>query len=519
MASTINEIIKESLETIKSEHLNLTPDNYSKVFCKVAKQKGVIIEDCQKVDKYVKKLDPSSVADLKRFNISSVDELLSFFVAKLNRINEGDSIKMVNSLVVLSKRVLQSISLLHDSKASKLAHASLERLDFHQNIQSIDLIKEKWFDFISSYDDSYLKKLDTYGQINKEDLELMTRDIIKLLNKDSSSELYASLAPLIIASLAPSIASSMNDDLANISYELRNSPESLGSQAIQKEIRNFIAKRIELDKAEVQKKVSTLDKLLDEINKKIVDLINNSNLSNQQVRDIKADLQNINFSQDSFESMHTKLVKIASSLENETKSLSEKMVSDQETIKKLHMKVAKLESALSIAKQEVKEDYLTQVATKRALSDELARAEDAFMRYKLDYTLCFLDIDHFKMVNDTYGHEAGDVILSTVGKILKKYIRRVDFVGRYGGEEFLVILPSVDTKQGVYFAEKIRGIVEQYKFLYKNERINVTLSCGVSQRSLVGSMEDAVSQADAMLYKAKESGRNRVIPFAPNEIS
>lgn len=58
------------------------------------------------------------------------------------------------------------------------------------------------------------------------------------------------------------------------------------------------------------------------------------------------------------------------------------------------------------------------------------------MRYKIDYTLCFIDIDHFKMVNDTYGHEAGDVILSTVGKILRKYVRQVDFVGRYGGEEF-----------------------------------------------------------------------------------
>ena len=91
MATTINEIIRDALEQIKAEHLNLTPDNYAKVFCKVAKQKGVIVEDCQKVDKYIKKLDPKIVADLKRFNVSSVDELLSFCVAKLNRANEGDA--------------------------------------------------------------------------------------------------------------------------------------------------------------------------------------------------------------------------------------------------------------------------------------------------------------------------------------------------------------------------------------------------------------------------------------------
>ena len=223
-------------------------------------------------------------------------------------------------------------------------------------------------------------------------------------------------------------------------------------------------------------------------------------------------MQNINFEQDSFENVQLKLLNIASSLENETRSLSEKMISNQETITKLQNRVSKLESALLVAKQEVKEDYLTHVATKRALANELGRVEDAYMRYKIDYTLCFIDIDHFKMVNDTYGHEAGDVILSTVGKILRKYIRQVDFVGRYGGEEFLVILPSTELAQAIHFADKIRAIVEQFKFLYKNERINVTVSCGVSQRSQQKTKEDTLSSADTFLYKAKEAGRNQVMP-------
>ena len=513
MATTINEIIKESLEQIKAEHLNLTPDNYSKVFCKVAKQKGVIVEDCQKVDKYTNKLDPKIVVDLKRFNVSTIDELLSFFVAKLNRSNEGEASKMVSALIILSKRVLQAISLLHDAKATKLANASIERLDFHQNLQSFELVKEKWFDFISKYDDNYLKQLDVYGHVNKDDLEGMVKDIVKLLNKDSSAEVYTHLAPLIIASLVPSIASGMNDELAKISTELRRSPEALGSQGLQREIKSLISKRIELDKLEVQKKASSLDKILDEINKKILDLINSSNLSHEQVKVIKADLQNINISKDSFESVQSKLLNIASSLENEIKSLSEKMQNNQETIVKLQGRIHKLESALLVAKQEVKEDFLTHVATKRALNDELSRVEEAFSRYKVDYTLCFIDVDHFKTVNDTFGHEAGDVILSTIGKILRKYVRQVDFVGRFGGEEFLVILPSVELVQGVNFAQKIRSIVEQFKFLYKNERINITVSCGVSQRSLCASKDETVNSADGLLYKAKEAGRNRVMPL------
>lgn len=512
MATTINEIIKEALEMVKAEHLSLTPDNYAKVFCKVAKNKGVIVEDCQKVEKYTKKLDANIIADMKRFNISSVDELLAFLVAKLNRANEGDALKMVSTLAVLTKRVLQAITLLHDAKATSLANASLERLDFHQNLQSIELVKEKWFDFISNYDDSYLKKLDAFGHVTKDDLEMMVRDVLKLLNKDSSTEIYKSLVPLIIASLTPSIASGMNDELANMGHELRSSPDALGTPALQKEIKHLISKRITLDKEEVQKKVATLDKILDDINKKIVDLIKSSNLSHEQVKIIRADLQNINFSQDGFEAVHHKLLNIASSLENETRSLSEKMMNNQETISKLQSRISKLESALLVAKQEVKEDYLTHVATKRALTTELGRVEDAFMRYKIDYTLCFIDIDHFKMVNDTYGHEAGDVILSTVGKILRKYIRQVDFAGRYGGEEFLVILPSTDLAHAIHFAEKIRTIIEQFKFLYKNERINVTVSCGVSQRSKYASKEEVLNAADTLLYKAKEAGRNQVMP-------
>jgi len=310
----------------------------------------------------------------------------------------------------------------------------------------------------------------------------------------------------------PSIASGMNDELATIGQELRSSPEALGTPALQREIKELIGKRIELDKTEVQKKISALDKILDEINKKLMELIQSSNLSHEQVKVIKADLQNINFSQDSFENVHVKLINIASSLENETRSLSERMVSNQETITKLQNRVTKLESALMVAKQEVKEDYLTHVATKRALANEMSRVEDAYMRYKIDYTLCFIDIDHFKVVNDTYGHDAGDVILSTVGKILRKYIRQVDFVGRYGGEEFLVILPSTELVQAVHFADKIRAIVEQFKFLYKNERIDVTVSCGVSQRSQQKSKDETLGAADAFLYKAKEAGRNQVMP-------
>jgi diguanylate cyclase (GGDEF)-like protein len=512
MASTVNEIIKESFERLRAEHLTFTPDNYQKVFCEVAKKKGVLVEDCQKVSKYIQKLDTRLGAEAKNKNISTIDELLMFFISRLNRVNENDVQQLISSLLLLSKRVLQAITLLHNKKATTLANASLDRLEIKHDIKSIELIKDKWFDFISTYDTDFLKKLDRFGKVNKEDLEKMVHDITLLLNVDRSNEIYKAIAPLVVATLTPSIASSMNDDLATISYELRNSPETLASVGMQKEIKEFIKKRIELDKAEVKNRISTLDKILDDINKKIFDLIDSSDISNEQVRGIKKDLSDINFSKDSFESIQARLIHIATSLESETKSLSVKMNENQQTINKLHLKVKKLETALVSAKQESKEDFLTNVATKRALSTELKRVEDAYSRYKIDYTLCFLDIDHFKVINDTYGHEAGDVILAAFGKILRKYVRQADFVGRYGGEEFLAILPGVDLASGVHFADKIRTIIENYKFIYKNERINVAISCGVAQRDKCSSAEETLESADKMLYQAKEAGRNQVKP-------
>jgi len=512
MASTINEIIKESFETLRAEHLTFTPDNYNKIFCQVAKKKGVVVEDCQKVTKYIKKLDSNLATEAKRIKVSTLDQLLAFFVSRLNRSNSEQSEQLITSLVLLSKRTLQALTLLHNKKATTLANASLDRLDMKQDIKSIETIKDKWFDFVSSYDDTFLKQLDKYGKIQKDDVEKMVNDIIKILNKDDDSEIYKIVAPLIVATLTPSIASSMNDDLATISYELRNSPESLSSQAMQEEIKHFIKKRIELDKEEVKNKISTLDKILNDINKKIFDLIDTSNISGEQVRGIKKDLTELNMKEDSFEAVQEKLLHIATSLESETEGLSTKMIENQKTITKLHTRVKKLENALQIAKKESKEDFLTNVATKRALDGEIKRVEEGYKRYKIDYTLCFIDIDHFKVVNDTYGHDAGDVILSTLGKILRRYLREVDFVGRYGGEEFLTILPNTDLAHGVLFAQKIRKIIENYKFVYKNERIDVKISCGVSQRSKCSSAKDTVICADKMLYKAKENGRNQVMP-------
>lgn len=514
MATTIDEIIKESIRELKEEHLKLTPDNYTKIFCGVAKKRGVVTEDCRKLDKYSQRLDESYQKELKRLKVSSMDEFFSFISTRLNRSNIATSEKLVQSLAIMSKRILQATSLLHNKKASNLANASIERLEQRLEVENIELIKNKWFDFITTYDDNFLKKLEIFDINRKDDLEKMSNQIYQALNSIDEAEIYKKIAPLIIATLVPSIASSMNDELAAISSQLRNNPEILSSDSTQRDIKKFIKKRVELDKSEIREKITALDEILNEINQQIVGLIDSNVASSDKVVVIKNDLQSIDLKQDSFEAIREKLITIASSLEFESKDLAEKMKSDQKTISRLYQRVKKLEGALIVAKQESKEDYLTGVATKRALSREIQRVEDGYKRYSTDYSLCFMDLDHFKSINDNYGHEAGDIILSTMGKILRRYTRKVDFVGRYGGEEFLIILPNSDIKKAIAFADKVRAIIGNFKFLHKGERIDITVSCGISQRSQHTDHKATLEQADKMLYAAKNAGRNQVMPKA-----
>lgn len=161
-----------------------------------------------------------------------------------------------------------------------------------------------------------------------------------------------------------------------------------------------------------------------------------------------------------------------------------------------------------------KYDFLTGLLNRRSIERTLRYELKELREKSSDANLVVMlgDIDNFKKINDTYGHEAGDVILSAVAQVLKKNARKVDFVGRYGGEEFVILLPSTSLKDGVRFGDKLRSMIENFKFIYKNERIKVTISSGVATRSANLSDTMTLEGADKMLYLSKEGGRNQVMP-------
>ena len=121
------------------------------------------------------------------------------------------------------------------------------------------------------------------------------------------------------------------------------------------------------------------------------------------------------------------------------------------------------------------------------------------------------DIDHFKKVNDTYGHPCGDMVLKTLARVVEKTLREEDLFARYGGEEFAVILRNQDAKRAYVAAERVRRSVETHKFTWEGQRIAVTISLGVAtlDKANFRTPGDMMEEADQYLYRSKRSGRNR----------
>ncbi|MBP9043534.1 MAG: diguanylate cyclase [Spirochaetes bacterium] len=152
-------------------------------------------------------------------------------------------------------------------------------------------------------------------------------------------------------------------------------------------------------------------------------------------------------------------------------------------------------------------DPLTELFNRRHIFDRLNQECEKFKRYGLTFTAVMLDIDGFKSINDSYGHQVGDMVIRMVSDAIKKSIRNVDIAGRYGGEEFLIILPEIDGKGGVVAAERIRKSIESIKIEESN--IKVTISAGVAE--FAGEpIDDFIKKIDSMLYLAKKNGKNRI---------
>ena len=155
-------------------------------------------------------------------------------------------------------------------------------------------------------------------------------------------------------------------------------------------------------------------------------------------------------------------------------------------------------------------DGLTQIFNRRYFNEALEREVNRSKRYSRVLSLIAFDLDHFKTINDTYGHLVGDSVLRLIASAVKPRLRREDIFARTGGEEFAVLLPEIGMDGALVTAEKIRTIAQATPLKHEQEQIRCTVSLGVTTLAEEDSPDDLYKRADARLYAAKQSGRNRV---------
>lgn len=177
---------------------------------------------------------------------------------------------------------------------------------------------------------------------------------------------------------------------------------------------------------------------------------------------------------------------------------------------------ARINRAKSIIERMVIFDELTGVHNRRSLMATLEREKSLADRGGQEFSICILDVDHFKCINDTYGHLKGDEVLQELAHKVHENLRTEDFIARYGGEEFILVLAYPNIKDAVICAERVRNIVSALKFNGPDGEFSITVSIGVSRYKAGESFESVLSRADEALYRAKNGGRNLVEVIPPS---
>lgn len=209
---------------------------------------------------------------------------------------------------------------------------------------------------------------------------------------------------------------------------------------------------------------------------------------------------------------------ILDNLMKDTKAMQLDALRAFDELKESQVKVAEAEARIEKLTLEIEQvsktaqqDYLTGTLNRRGMDNAFGRELGRADRAGTPVSVALLDIDHFKKLNDSLGHDAGDVALAHLAKVVKDTLRPTDILARYGGEEFVIILPETDIQEGINVMTRVQRELTKNFFLHNNERVLITFSAGVAQRHPDEGQDEIIKRADEALYKAKHAGRNRVL--------
>lgn len=287
-----------------------------------------------------------------------------------------------------------------------------------------------------------------------------------------------------------------------------------------------ILSRIKKEKNDIEEFLKQLTLRLHELDSDLIQSVKFRELSNQSGKDISqtmdVDINNIENSIKSIVDLEELKTSIQSriivmrnhfddyiSQESQRNQQSIGLIEElQNKLQKMEKESEQLKQQLETERQQTLRDALTGIPNRLAYDERIEIELARFKRIKEAFALMVWDVDYFKKINDTYGHASGDRVLKVIANLLSKQIRESDFIGRYGGEEFVIILPNTDLDGARQLAEKLRATVEQAEFHFRETPVKITASCGIALVNEHDSVESVFGRADTALYAAKAAGRN-----------
>ncbi|MCF2855995.1 diguanylate cyclase [Pseudoalteromonas sp. SMS1] len=290
----------------------------------------------------------------------------------------------------------------------------------------------------------------------------------------------------------------------------------------------IFAKSIARERQSAQGFLVSLNQTLEELHKSIVETTNQSKSVNQEVSALNKRIEEKITKLNVQTQKATSISELKQLVDNELKELSRDLIErenierkDKETLlqsfDKINDRINVLESKVTNYKKRLNEqkfksllDGLTKLPNRAAFDDRYNQEFHLFEVHNSDVTLVVIDVDHFKSINDKYGHSAGDKTLQVIARALKKSIRKADFIARYGGEEFVLLMPGMPLSAAKAPLEKIRATVKSIPFKFKEKEVQITISLGATQLKAGDTTLTAFDRADNALYDAKNSGRDRL---------
>ena len=365
------------------------------------------------------------------------------------------------------------------------------------------------------------------GKISQDELDNCTKqietvyDLIDILLQRVERKNIDKMSELFQQSIQPSIALTISEDLNAFSIKIGDSPSLIFEESIQQEMEKFIEERFAVDKKIVAQKTADIARLITLMSKYLGDAIDSSKNGSSTVSDIKNKIKSISITGSTKEELNrlqSKLVQAAITIENEMNAVNKNLESGKDEVSLLENRIKDLEVELKETKKSSGIDHLTKTLNRKSFEEKLKIYDEQYERLGSDYAIVFFDLDFFKKINDTYGHEGGDIILKTFASLLLKLTRDIDIVGRFGGEEFIVAVNYNNMDELYNYISRVKNIVTKNKFIYKNHKIKVTFSAGVELRSANKSSDEVISNADKSLYKAKNSGRDKIVFWNGKEL-